>query len=204
MPYYPEINLLFIHIPKTGGTSIENFLKKKYKQTLYSGYGNNLLPGEFKKISLQHQFYSTLYKYGTECNITFDNNLKIITSVRNPYDRIISALFWDGILKQKKQYTQKEVYLALKLFVEKVARDNHAIPQYLFLIDDQGIIPPNIRIIKCEELSNEMTKYGFVEYIGKSTSPSYKHMLNTDSIKLINNLYRTDFELFNYEMIKIH
>jgi hypothetical protein len=124
--------------------------------------------------------------------------------IRNPYDRIISALFCDGILKRKKQYTQEEVYLALKLFVEGKARDNHAIPQYLFLIDDHGIIPPNIRIMKCEELSNEMKKYGFDEYIGKKTSPSYKHMLNTDSIKLINNLYERDFELFNYEMIKIH
>jgi len=47
-----------------------------------------------------------------------------------------------------------------------------------------------------------MKKYGFDEYCGKDTSQSYKHMLNSDSIKFINNLYKKDFELFNYDMIE--
>ena len=37
MPYYSNINVLFIHIPKTGGTVIEEAIQKKTKQTLYSG-----------------------------------------------------------------------------------------------------------------------------------------------------------------------
>ena len=36
MPYFPKNHVLFIHIPKTGGTSIEQgFLKDKGIQNLY-------------------------------------------------------------------------------------------------------------------------------------------------------------------------
>ena len=35
MPYYKEANILFIHIPKTGGTVIEDELK----QNIHKHYG---------------------------------------------------------------------------------------------------------------------------------------------------------------------
>ena len=93
MPYYKSINLLFIHIPKTGGTVIENSIKKDKKygiQTLYSTSSrNSILPAPFSTYSLQHQFYSTIYDYRIKLNVNFDK-IKVFSVVRNPYDRIIS------------------------------------------------------------------------------------------------------------------
>lgn len=60
MPYYKNINLLFVHIPKTGGTVIEDAIKggKYGKQTLYTACArNSILPAPFSEYSLQHQFY---------------------------------------------------------------------------------------------------------------------------------------------------
>ena len=99
MPYYPNKNILFIHIPKTGGTVIEDEIKKQYNETLYSGYSNNILEYPYNKISLQHQLYTTIYKYKNILNINF-NNIKIFSVVRNPYDRIISDLFWYNLIEK--------------------------------------------------------------------------------------------------------
>ena len=98
MPYYKDINLLFVHIPKTGGTSLENFLQNKYKQTLLSSFTNDILPDpEYRKISLQHQTYNTIFKYRDILDINFES-IKIISIVRNPYDRIISYLLFLGLI----------------------------------------------------------------------------------------------------------
>jgi len=95
MPYYKEKTLLFIHIPKTGGTIVEYNIKKKTSQKLSGmcGRKNTLLDFPYNQKSLQHLFYTTIYKFRDKLNINFDN-IKIFTIVRNPYDRIISDLFF--------------------------------------------------------------------------------------------------------------
>lgn len=202
MPYYPQLNLLFIHIPKTGGSSVENFLKLQYKQTLIGIQKKIFDDPKLGKITLQHQVYRTLYKYKELLKLPFDNKMRIITIVRNPYDRIISDLYWFNLIKRDSKYTQAQIYSIIKNKYLKKAIDNHSTPQYKYLIDDEGKIPSNITIMRCEDLTNDMKKNGFDEYCGKDTSQSYKHMLNSDSIKFINNLYKKDFELFNYDMIE--
>lgn len=201
MPYYKAINILFIHIPKTGGTVIENEIKKKYQQTLYSGKTNNLLKEPFNKKSLQHQFYTTLYKYKNVLDINFDN-IKIFTVVRNPYDRVISDLFWHRFIK--KNFTAEKVYQIIKNnYINRDDLDNHNQPQYKFITDENLELIKNIKIFKCEELNkinNELNKFlGFnINIIQKNVNKDYSRYLNKNSISLINKFYYKDFELFNY------
>lgn len=104
MPYFKnnQMNILFIHIPKTGGTSVEKYLSAKYKiplnsKALYTCYPNNI----YKNInsSLQHISYNTILKYKKKFSID-EKNIKIFTIVRNPYTRIISDLFFLDLLRK--------------------------------------------------------------------------------------------------------
>tara|TARA_B110000967_G_scaffold154664_1_gene159330 strand:- start:1248 stop:1871 length:624 start_codon:yes stop_codon:yes gene_type:complete len=203
MPYYSNINVLFLHIPKTGGTVIEEAIQKKTKQTLYSGYSNDLLPSPFNIISLQHQLYTTLYKYKHLCGINFDR-VKIFAVVRNPYDRIISDLFFLRLIHINT--SAEDVYHIIKdNYLYRDNLDNHNIPQFKFISDENGDLVSNIKIFKTETL-NENNKL-LNEYLGidiniitHNVNKNYSKYLNKNSINIINTFYRKDFELFNYHI----
>jgi len=202
MPYYPQNNILFIHIPKTGGTNIELELQKNIKQILYSGPTNNLLPDPYNKISLQHQTYLTIYEYREFLSVTF-SNIKILTVVRNPYDRIISDLFWYKLIN--KSTSKEEIYNIIKnVYLNSNNFDNHNIPQYKFITDENENLIPSIKIFKTENLNNENeiinNFLGFkINISNKNGNKDYSAYLDTDIINVINSFYHKDFELFNYE-----
>lgn len=206
MPYYPSKKILFIHIPKTGGTVIEYEIKRRCIQTLYSGPTNNLLESPYDSKSLQHQFYNTLYKYRHKLELDFDN-IKIFTVVRNPYDRTISALFWANIINA--HYTAEQVFDAIQnRFIDRTDLDNHNEPQYKFITDENQVLIPSIKILKCETLNQTNTELN--DYIGininirrPNVNKDYSKYLNRDSISLINEYYKKDFELFNYAKISL-
>lgn len=202
MPYYKEKKLLFLHIPKTGGQVIEKEIGKQCVQTLHSDYRNSLLDEPYNKKSLQHQYYTTLYKYQNRLDISFDN-IKIFSVVRNPYDRIISDLFhWEII---NKNYTSEQVCDVIKkYYLEKPYLDNHNEAQYKFLVDENGELIKNIKIFKTETLNesnDELNRFlGFdINIKQPNVNKNYSMYLNKESIFLINEYYKKDFELFNYK-----
>jgi len=216
MPYFynKEINILLIHIPKTGGTSLEVYFSRKYfiplnENSLFM-FSKHAISNDFNhKISLQHQTYNTLFKFRNELNINFsdeNNKIKIISIVRNPYDRIISDLFYFRLINIDSN--PDKVYNVIKFFINTNTHrfDNHNIPQYLFITDETEKLIDNIIILKNETLTNDMINIGFTDFkvnlnINEILHKSkYDVYLNTDSIKLINSFYKKDFELFNYEM----
>ena len=204
MPYYAKKNLLFIHIPKTGGTVIESNIKKNTQQKLYTASpSNTLLDFPYNRISLQHQFYTTIYKFRDKLHVNFDN-IKIFSVVRNPYDRIISDLFWHKLIN--KNFTAEQVYNVIKnSYLDRNDLDNHNEPQYKFITDENSELIKNIKIFKTETLNesnDELNKFiGFnINNEQKDVNKDYSNYLNQDSISLINTFYEKDFELFNYKL----
>ena len=205
MPYYINKHILFIHIPKTGGTSVENYLKHNDTQILYSFFGNKFFPTkELQKYSLQHQAYNTIYEYRDLCKIKFDNRIRIISIVRNPYNRIVSDLFFFNLIKHNTN--KKEVYNILQYYILSDRVDNNNTPQYKFVTDRHNELISNIRIFRTETLTRDMHNYGFKnfnkwDYKGKQNSIVYLKYLNRESIDLINDYYDLDFKLFDYKKL---
>jgi len=210
MPYFNKdnVNILLIHIPKTGGTSLEKYFSKKYSIPLNNESLNLFMDKTTQtknninvNSSLQHMTYQTIIKYKEFFNIKF-NNINILTIVRNPYERILSDLFFLGRIHINTP--PHIVFDIIKNYLSATNVDNHNLPQYVFITNETKELIPNITILNTETLTNDMIKLGYTDFNNRDNCRSkkdYYSYLNNDSIKLINNYYDYDFTLFNYKKI---
>ena len=204
MPFIKQHKLLFIHIPKTGGTSIES----KFNINLNN---NELFSQEEKVID------GTLYalQHLTPCIIKsrypnrFDEYKKFCI-IRNPYTKIISEYFWCRSIPALNHGTKNKTIDEFIKTVNPFARD-HLLPQYRYfedieydyvlrnesLNDDFAIMAKDFSFDGKLPHSNK-NKVG----LKKESFDSYLKQINKESIEIINRLYKKDFELFNYEMVK--
>lgn len=215
MPYFNNdiINILFIHIPKTGGSSVTMYLQNKYNivlnnKSLHGTIGNHkhkeptdkeLEIRLFIKSHLQHITYQNLCKYSNFFNINH-TNINYITIVRNPYDRIMSGLFYTH--KINIDTTPDDLFNILKIYLFTEQQDNFYMPQYLFITNENRELIPNLKILHTENLQADMVSLGYTDFdIKVNCNPlniDYYKLLNNDSINLINDFYDVDFTLFNY------
>ena len=213
MPYFNKerINVLFIHIPKTGGTSLECYFSDKCNIPLNSEslYGyleekTKLENNIFINSSLQHITYQEIIKYNQFFNINF-NNIQLITIVRNPYERIISDLFFLSLMNIES--SKEETFAAINNYIFSNELDNHNKPQHFYFeTDNDGdTLLQNIKILHTESLNRDMIELGYIDFNVKEqcnkNKVNYYSYLNNDSIHLINTFYEKDFKLFNYKKI---
>lgn len=184
-----KINVLFIHIPKTGGNAIKN---SSFFKNNCSYFGHSRVQ------NIQWKEYDTSFAF-----------------VRNPYDRVVSAFFYlkNGGEKNNKQdkerckkllkyKTFKDFTKDLHLFQNEI----HFVPQYKFITDDSGknILVRNI--LRYEHIDKEYEKFMksngyFGENLKKINASKHKHYLSyydSDSKNIVYSLYKKDFDLFKY------
>ena len=212
MPYYRNINLLYLHIPKTGGSSIEDFLFENFKvvkniSSLYSH--NEVIKGI--PYSLQHCTFNDILNLNKFLKMPF-KKLKIMCSVRNPYDRFISFLFFKDLIK--KNETPEKIELLMKNILKEEnykKYDNHILPQHIFILNKNEILKC-VKIVKNETLKKDMCNIGFDKfnfYINITNPYDYKNKddikylkyFNQNSLNFINEFYKNDFIIFNYNKI---
>lgn len=212
MPYFelPNENVLYIHIPKTGGSSIEEYFNNKSKcEIKIYNYLDDSLRKKYKIFACktgQHLKYENIYKMQKEFGIELDSKnantkIKIIASVRNPYDRILSDMFFNSVINPRA--SPNEVFEAMKIYLSKDCYDTHNHPQHTF-VTQNGHLVDGILILRQESLKEDMIKNGYSDFdLWKNKTfngiqVDYRNYLNENSIELINTVFGKDFELFGY------
>jgi hypothetical protein len=186
-------NLKFIHITKTGGTSIED-----------AGFSKRILWGRFD-TEYTGGILGNWHKPFSLIDDNIKNKYDWFTVVRNPYTRIVSEFYCKYTTPVKKYVSIPEYNSIIRNNILNRTSPKmgfHYTEQYLYL--DKVI---NIHIIKFENLLEE-----FNELINKynlALPPLFHNNvgnkqysiedLDKDTIDLINDIYHRDFIEFNYE-----
>lgn len=224
----PNEKIIFIHIPKTGGASVENFILDKfdYKRSplnLTDGMGllnmSSVNDGFQVRYPYMHYTLSQVQTVANKSKYVIDDTWKIFSIVRNPYYKLISELFFVHYtplpfhyhtlpIENKKDLVDQSVK---EYFIndEKNYHSFHSYPQHKFF-ENTNLTP---QIFKFEEgLENIVGKLGFevnndfphvlnMFHILSTPRPKYKDVLTPYLVEVVNEKYAKDFEVFGYEML---
>ena len=184
---------VFIHIPKTGGSSIEKCLKK---------YSTDKITGNENNVQVICNKTNNNYKHATlqqHKNIYGDiiSDYFKFTVIRNPWDRLISLWHWGGNGNFNK-----------KKFINKIktrSKEQGAwAPMVNYICKDNKILVD--KIVRFENLDKEfhqtMNKMDIkitLPHINKTKHRNYTSYYDDELKTIIEQYYKKDIELFNYK-----
>ena len=202
-----EEKIIFIHIPKTAGSAIELLLLKSKK---------NVYKNKFYGISKFNNHSKAMHHLTAKDLKSILNNYNDFfkfTIIRNPYSKLISEYYWCEV--ENMGYKSKQSFDKFLDDIEIIVNNNkyedsiyydHFMPQYFFVYDENKDIIVDY-IGKYEKLNESVqfikSKFNitselpiFEKYINRMTN---KIILNESQKNRIYNLYKKDFQLFDYK-----
>ena len=207
-------NIAFIHIPKTGGTSIVKELEIKIGLQLLKKTSHFLNFPNKGSVSFGHLSYLDLLRLGV-INDDFHKSAYKFCIVRNPYNRIVSLFNYFKDIKIIDQNIEFENFLD-EVYLKRppIGIYNHlgisqSNPQVNWILDSNGKFLVN-DIFKIEEISkfvNDFKEKYKINLDIKKYNLSNKHIVfekiakNRSIIEKIEKIYGRDFELLGYKKL---
>ena len=171
---------IYIHIPNTGGKIIKDEIERCLNNKVikkFNDYEYNL--------NLKYIPFNKLNKY-----VKSFKNTKIYSYIKNPYYRIIEIFLKNFKNKKIKEFKDfcKNILSKYKFDLSFNKDHINFYPQYLFLCNKDYKLK-NIDVKKIES-KLDLKEYNILKYF------------DNHSLKIINFIYKNDFEIFGYEKYK--
>ena len=199
---------IFIHIPKTGGTSIEDTLfslKTRTKKNLWGGYDSN----KYQDGGLQHLMAThILNEVGEDI---FSKYFKF-SFVRNPWDKLVSQFFYCKYYPPRKDLrkwlniNEKTSFVEYLSKIQTVQIHIQWDRQYKFLYDDNGKLlvdfigrfenfQEDFNIV-CDKIKIPRQK---LPHTKKSKHKHYTEYYDDETREIVAEKYAKDIEYFGYK-----
>lgn len=209
MPISREKKIIFVHIPKTAGSSIEKALQIYGIDNRGSNtYSSQILFGQYRcqdKIYFAQHLYAKEIK--KEVGGNFYDNCFSFTFVRNPYERIVSEYIYTKLHTKMNfaQFVHDVVVKNNKLPLKK-DRDRHCKNQKSFILGKNGKILVDF-VGRYERLNDDLKKIQKITgisfknllHINKTRKKNYKSYYDDETKKIIAKVYKEDLEMFGYD-----
>lgn len=195
MAYYiPSHDTVFIHIPKTGGTSVLRWIEENF---------------HYEKRGIKHSWID-------KWENTHGPVENYFTCVRNPYARILSWFHYQGkkskerLDKNKARHYDQELFEIYQTGFNNWLKNGN--PNVLLneTIKRQQVDYYNSRVLfvlKTETLKQDFKKvqsyfhcYSPLDHVNKSKSSllDYRNEYNSESKKIVSKLYEKDLDILKY------
>lgn len=208
----PGRNYIFVHIPKTGGTSLALALEGRAMK-------DDILIGDTPKAKRRKarlkdvQARGRVWKHSTLSDIEglvppqMIQNALVVALVRNPWDRLVSLYHWlqdqtyDHPMVARAQSTSFDGFL----YDANTQATISANPYASYLQGPQGL-PPNLLWIRLEQFERDAAPLwahlGFelsLPHLNRSHRPiAYQPFYNSDSSALVGRLCADDIKRHGY------
>lgn len=193
-----HFRVLFVHVPKTGGTAVEFFFEKNgfAASFLDRGGRNSLVP--VMKCSPQHMHAAMLRELFMLRGFGY-----MFMTVRNPIDRLVSEYRMRAVMQQQIEDIDSWVDYVLNTYPSSnYMIDNHIRPQSDFWL-------PGCEVFRQEDGFGETWVNRIAEQVGCAfdhrqveVAMRFGHAaaptLSPSSIRRIHEFYAKDFEFFRY------
>ena len=199
---------IFIHIPKCGGTSIENViwphLEDLTEANLWWGFVSKY-HNKYQTGGLQHLLARQVR---SEVGLEIFNSFYKFTIVRNPWDRIVSQFAYMQTRPDLMDFIGMQPETEFKAYLGLIQKKQHVqwMPQTDFILDQDGALlvdkigylesieKDSREVFDILDVCREQTKV----HANRSKRKSVDHYYDQESVEMVGEIYSSDINYLNY------